>query len=158
MSCGNNNRCQIADKAQTLVEGIAEDTNLLGEILAHAFGRSPIEGINHIATYKILFWGTFQNNAICLITYPYIPITIRSTSKACIPKTNTNLKPTLCTTCVHLEASNVCMWYNPTSLIRPSILRHKSRKPKFLVQIYMYTTTMTKLIRHSKPPKCHIIE
>ena len=31
-----------------------------------------------------------------------------------------------------------------------SILRHKSRKPNFLVQIYLYTTTMTKLIRHSK--------
>ena len=27
------------------------------------------------------------------------------------PKTNIGLKPTLCTTCIHLEAPNVCMWY-----------------------------------------------
>ena len=31
--------------------------------------------------------------------------------KVCVPKTNTNLKPTLCTTCIHLEAPIVCMWY-----------------------------------------------
>ena len=32
-------------------------------------------------------------------------------TKVCIPKTNTDLKLTLCTTCIHLEAPNVCMWY-----------------------------------------------
>ena len=31
--------------------------------------------------------------------------------KVCIPKINIDLKPTLCTTCIHLEAPNVCMWY-----------------------------------------------
>ena len=39
------------------------------------------------------------------------PFVVRLTSKVCIPKTNTDLKPTLCTTCIHLEAPNVCMWY-----------------------------------------------
>ena len=31
--------------------------------------------------------------------------------KVCIPKINIDLKLTLCTTCIHLEAPNVCMWY-----------------------------------------------
>ena len=35
----------------------------------------------------------------------------RSHTKVCILKTNTDLKPTLYTTCIHLEAPNECMWY-----------------------------------------------
>jgi hypothetical protein len=50
-----------------------------------------------------------------------------------------------------LEAYHVQSYLFNTTLdnTTTSILWHKFRKPNFLVQIYLYTTTMTMLIRHS---------
>ena len=43
-------------------------------------------------------------------------------SKVCLPKTNTFLKPTLCTTCIQLEAPNVCMWYDSVGFRKVLVL------------------------------------
>lgn len=42
------------------MDRIAEDTNMLGEILPQAFSRAPIEEINHIPADKFLLQGNFQ--------------------------------------------------------------------------------------------------
>ena len=43
-----------------------------------------------------------QNKRLLIPTY---------VGNVCCPKTNAILKPTVYTTCIHLEAPNVCMWY-----------------------------------------------